>query len=399
MSQQQRENESQQHDMALHDVSEDNFTDDEQSGGICNRIITQKGLELAQYVRDMYDSGARLWTKDMFQNIEAELAKEPQPKSVTIRSMNGELSSKAVPVDGINPDFDENMYLRMYVRFKSYRDLIEDAEEESIEPECDEDFGWYPRDISLEDRRTLASRALSLTRGGYLPTHVDSRFIKATWDDARHNWSQSHVCKELKAILSGLTHIPKAKRVVCFGLGRLDRNFDASGSDELAACDGLPRYRAMTQHSAALTIAAVLGERSGSGPLPVFVQDPDYSSEHREMLRDAGMEVVGGYGSLAFTYVDDETVVLTCAPDIPVRQIVADIARPAAMIWDPELSVGGEERGWEVEIVNGEKIYVPQRMTDEDSPRTRKMLEGYDKIEFPPGRERFGSLMIYVRRD
>ncbi|KAK9787177.1 hypothetical protein SCARD494_10707 [Seiridium cardinale] len=399
MSQQQRENESPHHDMALDDVSEDNFTDDEQSGGICNRIVTKKGLELAQYVRDMYDSGARLWTKDMFRNIEAELAKEPQPKSVTIRSMNGELSSKAVPVDGINPDFDENMYLRMYVRFKPYRDLIEDAEEESIEPECDEDLGWYPRDISLEDRRTLASRALSLTRGGYLPTHIDSRFIKATWDEARHNWSQSRVCKELKATLSGLTYIPKAKRVVCFGLGRLDRNFDASGSDELAACDGLPRYRTMTQHSAALTLAAVLGERSGSGPLPVFVQDPDYSSEHREMLRDAGMEVVGGYGSLAFTYVDDETVVLTCAPGIPVRQIVADIARPAAMIWDPELSVGGEERGWEVEIVNGEKIYVPQRMTDEDSPRTRKMLEGYDKIEFPPSRERFGSLMIYVRRD
>jgi hypothetical protein len=48
--------------------------------------ISESGRELAQYVRDLYASGAKLWTKDMFRDIEAELAKEPKPDAIMIRS-------------------------------------------------------------------------------------------------------------------------------------------------------------------------------------------------------------------------------------------------------------------------------------------------------------------------
>ena len=53
--------------------------------------IGERGRQLAQYVQDLYASGARLWTKDMFRDIEAELAKEPKPHAIMIRS------SKTIP--------------------------------------------------------------------------------------------------------------------------------------------------------------------------------------------------------------------------------------------------------------------------------------------------------------
>jgi hypothetical protein len=54
--------------------------------GIQHQEISEGSRELAQYVRDLYASGAKLWTKDMFRDIEAELAKEPKPHAVMIRS-------------------------------------------------------------------------------------------------------------------------------------------------------------------------------------------------------------------------------------------------------------------------------------------------------------------------
>lgn len=48
--------------------------------------ISDNGRQLAQYVRDLYDTGARMWTKDMFRDLEADLAKDPRPNITMIRS-------------------------------------------------------------------------------------------------------------------------------------------------------------------------------------------------------------------------------------------------------------------------------------------------------------------------
>ncbi|GAB7356759.1 hypothetical protein MBLNU459_g7658t1 [Dothideomycetes sp. NU459] len=37
--------------------------------------------------------------------------------------------------------------------------------------------------------------------------------------------------------------------------------------------------------------------------------------------------------------------------------------------------------------------------TDQDSPRTRKLVEDYDAFDFPTDLSRFGDLEIYVRRE
>jgi hypothetical protein len=47
---------------------------------------SEQGRRMAQYIRDVYDSGAKLWTKDMFHDAEREMAKDPRPASIQLRS-------------------------------------------------------------------------------------------------------------------------------------------------------------------------------------------------------------------------------------------------------------------------------------------------------------------------
>ncbi len=56
-----------------------------------------------------------------------------------------------------------------------------------------------------------------------------------------------------------------------------------------------------------------------------------YSEADEQVLRKLGITVLED--PRAFLELDDETVVLSFYPNFPVRQIIADIARPAVMIW------------------------------------------------------------------
>jgi hypothetical protein len=110
----------------------------------------------------------------------------------------------------------------------------------------------------------------------------------------------------------------------------------------------------MTQHAAAITMAAVLGKRLGTDPLPILAQDPVYSMVAKRLLQGCGIEVIGGRGSLAFTHVDEGTIVFSCNPNIPVKQVVADIARPAAMIWNRVAPATEENSQWLLKVKNGQ---------------------------------------------
>ena len=49
-------------------------------------MLAEERRRLAQYVRDLYDSGAKMYTRDMFRDLDWELAKEPMPDTVMLRS-------------------------------------------------------------------------------------------------------------------------------------------------------------------------------------------------------------------------------------------------------------------------------------------------------------------------
>jgi len=74
------------------------------------------------------------------------------------------------------------------------------------------------------------------------------------------------------------------------------------------------------------------------------------------LLSAQGIDVVGGRGSLAFTHVDENTLVFSCGPNIPVKQVVADIAKPAAMIWDSVTPAAEEKTEHTTGMVDGVEV-------------------------------------------
>jgi hypothetical protein len=62
-----------------------------------------------------------------------------------------------------------------------------------------------------------------------------------------------------------------------------------------------------------------------------YAQDPLYQDVNREVLRELGMTLLDH--PRGFLEVDDSTAVFSQAPTAPIRQVIADIARPALMIW------------------------------------------------------------------
>lgn len=51
-----------------------------------NRPLTEQGKELGQWLRGLYDSGVRMYDKDMFRELEDAAAVQPRPDIVHLRS-------------------------------------------------------------------------------------------------------------------------------------------------------------------------------------------------------------------------------------------------------------------------------------------------------------------------
>lgn len=162
-------------------------------------------------------------------------------------------------------------------------------------------------------------------------------------------WEDSDECKRIKAALMTSTIPDKITKVVAFACCTM-------AGDEVYE-------QSIAQHALILTIKSVLQNKNPGayGEISCYAQDPVYSDVDRAVLEGAGIRILED--PHGFLEVDDSSVVIAFAPNVPVRQIVADVSRPAIMIWNkvtPEeemfesWSKGWEERTFEsVEELEG----------------------------------------------
>jgi hypothetical protein len=68
------------------DVVHDDESAQAEADRLNNPKMDKSTQELVQWIKDLYASGAKLWTKEMLSDIEAELAKNPLPETISIRS-------------------------------------------------------------------------------------------------------------------------------------------------------------------------------------------------------------------------------------------------------------------------------------------------------------------------
>lgn len=90
-----------------------------------------------------------------------------------------------------------------------------------------------------------------------------------------------------------------------------------------------PNYRPIIQHAMLIQVAEFFKE---TRPY-IFLQDPGYRDHDKATIESLWLEARFVEDPQGFLEVDDDTLVISIDPDVPVRSIVADIATPAAMIW------------------------------------------------------------------
>ena len=144
----------------------------------------------------------------------------------------------------------------------------------------------------------------------------DARTKKAEYDTFLQQWKRSPAYADLRKVFQKQPAVP-IRKIVCFALGSLDIVNNESPASFI-------------QHAAAAMFAAQLGKPGH--PLKVFAQDPLYRQEDEEVLRSIGITAVAD--PQGFLEVDESSLVISILPNIPVRQIIADLGtRPAAIIW------------------------------------------------------------------
>ncbi|KAL1863907.1 hypothetical protein Daus18300_008056 [Diaporthe australafricana] len=156
----------------------------------------------------------------------------------------------------------------------------------------------------------------------------DLQATKEAFDAGVKAWEDSEECRKLTSALMEHTTPDNITKILAFACGSiLDNDLDQ-------------RRRTANQHASILTIKRVLQTKNAPTNVEIecYAQNPAYTGSDRTVLEGAGIRVLED--PHVFLEVDDSSVVLSFAPTAPVRQIVADLARPAFMIWN---KVKGED--------------------------------------------------------
>ncbi|KAI1387889.1 uncharacterized protein F4822DRAFT_295253 [Hypoxylon trugodes] len=348
----------------------------ESGDGTTNLSLTVSGsvVENTQRVIDLYRSGAKLWTKSDLERIEHELANFKTTPTFNVRRIDGTMDSVKNSMFGV-----ENLLWKPFITFQHYWYMVGTsyARTSSIRSAIPQSFPYYSYYITWENQAFIEFVA------------GEDTTLEAKFEDARKKWESSQTCNWLKRKLAILQGGRKVTKLICFGLGTMEprSQLDSRGSSSKYERDRFKYQRSsMNQHALALTIAETLGK-----DVPVLAQDPTYTMESRDVLKNNGITTVRDHGAGRSAMVDDESAVLFCYPSCLVRQLMADLARPALIV--------GNEGGT---VMNDDQdVLFPY---DAAFPRTREMFEGYTEHNFEtmePDKMREGivDFRIWVRND
>jgi len=166
------------------------------------------------------------------------------------------------------------------------------------------------------DKYDRAKRTLMSITPGRSQDEVEEFFTSI-----KQSWEVSEQRSQLQSIISTktLSHVNKIVAFACGGMAFYDKYPTIA--------------RSAYQHALIVTLREVLSQWQNPGHgIKCYAQDPGYTSIDKEVLKRSGVIVVDD--PQGFLEVDDSTAVLSFGANVPVRQIIADISRPAMMIWD-----------------------------------------------------------------
>lgn len=162
--------------------------------------------------------------------------------------------------------------------------------------------------------------------------HTTIEDIRAAFLRQREAWLQTNTYHALAQQVRAFTPAQAAAitKIVGFGLGKLTPT-----SRALAPCaekEERSLNRALVQHAAVQTIADILQDLNGGRKVKCYVQDPVNKGIGDEFLNLIGVTPLND--PKGFLEVDGRTLVVSVNPDQPVRQVLADLQWPRAMLWN-----------------------------------------------------------------
>ncbi|KAG4221658.1 hypothetical protein PC116_g29866 [Phytophthora cactorum] len=205
-------------------------------------------------------------------------------------------------------------------------------------------------------------------------------------------WNSNPIGVHFHTTFMRLPFPPYINKIVCIGLGNFVLRADFKRDPNMQ----LSLYR----HLAVLAAVEVLYSRFGR-QIQILAQDVNYSPDCAAFLFKKGFSIVGPYGAGGLAEIDDKTFVFSPNPDFCAKEVVADIARPAAMLWKQILTPEESERQTRFDKPTGfgDQIaaYWNYDILDPDTPRVRALAKSYDVYPFPFTNV-FGDVAIYTRK-
>ncbi|KAH9998184.1 hypothetical protein F4779DRAFT_636095 [Xylariaceae sp. FL0662B] len=307
----------------------------------------------------IYHHGGSFYWKDLFRDLEARLDNldHNSDQEVAWEAINGD--EIKLPIRFTKwPDFDRNRTLTIKIRHME--EMVKTLQQKWKNPGTVE-FAYSSVRIRFSPKTEIALKDLAF---------YASHFAKA-----KEIWLQSSEHTKLVAALEKDVHLAEITKIVCFGLGDFDRDLPDSPTCPFEKGEPV-EPRAAIHHAAALTAQEIVCRKTGK-EVQLFSQEPGYSETVKGFVESQGFTVYSGAGrdSHGFIDADDDTLVICIFPGVPVRAVLADVARPPIIIATGCLQGSYDERLEWYRSVGMEEI--PQSL-DPDDDRVRDMFDDYD---------------------
>lgn len=283
--------------------------------------------EAAAKIDKWYNAGRPLYPLETLQSIKDQLQQPlKQGDLISVKGFDGEVYEWLVRIgevkeryarDHDNVDEDgwpieneekkeEWVFCSASIHYTSYESLKDYLEWDTSRAYC-------PIGIAhIMVRKDQEAEAVS---------HFDVEAGLQSFKTILEEWEGGDTWREIKSTLLSLDLRCKIPKVIGMACGR----FTASAGYE--ECK-----RSAVQHAFLVLLKRALQE-SDLGPAEVacYAQDPAYSQTDQAVMKESGIDVVDD--PEGFLQMDDNSLVFCCGPNVCVKQIMADTARPSIIIW------------------------------------------------------------------
>ncbi|KAI0883909.1 uncharacterized protein GGS22DRAFT_166374 [Annulohypoxylon maeteangense] len=323
---------------------------------------------LFREIQSIYDAGTPIFTKDNIRQVGKELHRfqngdRNNGGNITMRGVNGVDYEVFVPPPIRRPPRENEIcsdpawvihYCAIeYLTSFKYPDVAI----------FDLQSAYLPMRIGSIVRiqkKNLKSCSLELQRPAAPEEDLNTyRAIERHWKTTEHY-------AQLQEVLSNIEIPFPLTKVIAVASGKLVFQSQVS-------------KRRVLHHSLVSDLRLTLVRRGflldAASPTQPYVQDPAYTQRDTDILRSAGFTVLND--PQAWLELDESSVLVCINTDLPVADIVADICRPALIIWDKK---------------RGPHPYCAV------TPRVKAMIENeYVETKFPD-HECFGDLVMLIRK-